>query len=133
MNEVHTIFREHISNWAETGEAPRNSMEMSAPFFLEKLGVDPRSFSFKSYAQETDSSQWEQTGIEFPDILDGTMYLFIPGRWTGHLRQRNLVQIQEGSRVRQTLILASKEEWRDTLHSRRSEAAMTFASDKPST
>ncbi len=116
MNEVHTIFREHISNWAETGEAPQNSMEMSAPFFLEKLGVDPRSFSFKGYAQETDSSTWEQTPIEFPEILDGTMYLFIPGRWTGHLRQRNLVQVQEGSRVRQTLILASKDEWRDTLH-----------------
>lgn len=115
-NEVHSVFKEHILNWAQRGAAPDGPLEMSAPTFIEKLGVDPKQFSFKTYAQETDSSSWEQTPLEFPEVLEGTMYMFIPGRWYGELKQRNLAQIFEGKRARQSLILASKDEWKDTLH-----------------
>lgn len=115
MNDVNIIFKEHLSNWANNGVSPEQSMEMSAPFFCEKLGVSPREFSFKNYAQQTDVAEWYQVPFDFPEVLEGTMYLYLPTRWTGEVKQKNVAQVNEGLRVRQTICLASKEEWKKTL------------------
>ncbi|MBZ0189061.1 MAG: hypothetical protein K8F91_22640 [Candidatus Obscuribacterales bacterium] len=115
MNEVNSIFHNHLDNWAQGSNDGEQALEASAPHFCEKLGIDPIDFTFRSYAQPGDPSEWTQVPIEFPEMLEGTMYLYLPSRWTGSLKQKNLAQVQEGQRVRQTLIIASKEDWRATL------------------
>ncbi len=115
MNDVSSAFKEQLNNWAFMDTAPGDAMEMSHPFFCEKLGVDPKTFTFKSYAQPGDANEWYQAPLEFPDVIEGTMYLYLPARWTSALKQSNVAQVMEGNRIRQTIILASKEEWKKTL------------------
>jgi hypothetical protein len=114
-DDVNSIFKESLNSWAQMDMAPPDVVEMSHPLFCEKLGVDPKAFSFKSYAQPGESADWYQAPFEFPDVIDGTMYLYLPARWTSEMKQNNVAQVLEGSRVRQTLILASKEDWKKTL------------------
>lgn len=115
MNDVNNFFHEQLQRWAQDSAAHENALEASAPHFCEKLGVDPKTFGFKSYAQPGDATEWSQVPFEFPEMLDGTMYLYLPTRWSGSVKQKNLAQVQEGQRVRQTIVIASKEDWRSTL------------------
>lgn len=93
---------------------PEQVIEVSHPH-LQKLGVDPEQFSFLAYAQVGDPNEWNQSGIEFPEVLEGTMYMYIPSRWKMELKQSNLAQVMEGEKVRLTMILTSRDEWRMTL------------------
>ncbi len=115
MNQINSSFQELLNNWANGGALPEQPIDSSHPHFCEKLGVSPEQFSFQQYAQVGDPSEWHQAGIEFPEVLEGTMYMYIPSRWNIELKQGNLAQASEGDKVRMTMILTSREEWKMTL------------------
>ncbi|MCW5823605.1 MAG: hypothetical protein KIT34_12440 [Cyanobacteria bacterium TGS_CYA1] len=115
MNQITSSFQELLNTWAHGGALPEQAIEVSHPHFCEKLGVDPQQFSFQTYAQVGDPNEWNQSGVEFPEVLEGTMYMYIPSRWKMELKQSNLAQVLEGEKVRMTMILTSREEWRMTL------------------
>ncbi|HMO19349.1 MAG TPA: hypothetical protein PKC98_00105 [Candidatus Melainabacteria bacterium] len=115
MNDIRDKFKENLDKWAFQNIAPLDIMEESSPIFCEKLGIEPRSFTFKGYANPGDENEWSQIPFEFSEILEGTMYMYLPSRWSGGLKQKDVAQVAEGQRVRQTLMIASKDDWKTTL------------------
>lgn len=115
MNDTHEKFKEALDKWAFQNIAPVDTLEHSSPIFCEKLGIEHKDFSFKAYANPGDESEWYQVPFDFTDVLDGTMYMYLPTRWNGEVKEKNIAQINEGQRVRQTLLITSKDEWKETL------------------
>lgn len=115
MNITHEKFIEALDKYAFQNIAPPDTLEESSPIFCEKLGIRHQDFNFKGYANPGDEDEWYQVPFEFSEILDGTMYMYLPTRWEGDVKNKNIAQVNEGTRVRQTLLIASKDEWKETL------------------
>ena len=56
MNDIRDKFKENLDKWAFQNIAPLDTMEESSPIFCEKLGIEPRSFTFKGYANPGDEN-----------------------------------------------------------------------------
>lgn len=115
MNDIHDKFKENLDKWAFQNIAPLDTMEESAAIFCEKLGLEANSFTFKGYANPGDDSEWYQVPFEFSEVLEGTMYMYLPTRWQAELKQKDVAQVSEGQRIRQTLMITSKDEWKESL------------------
>ena len=115
MNDTHEKFKDALDKWAFQNIAPVDTLEYSSPIFCEKLGIEHKDFSFKAYANPGDENEWYQVPFDFSEVLDGTMYMYLPTRWNGDVKEKNIGQVNEGQRVRQTLLITSKDEWKETL------------------
>ncbi len=112
---VQSYFEQILRDWVDSGRFPDTTIEACAPALSAKLGASAERFSFDQYVHSSPTPDWNLKPLDYGDALPGTLYLYLPTKWSDFERVENATQVSDGKFTRQSIYLIDRNKWKGEL------------------
>ncbi|MBU6450851.1 MAG: hypothetical protein KGS72_03670 [Cyanobacteria bacterium REEB67] len=112
---VHSYFQQILRDWVENGRFPDTTVEACAPSLAMKLGLPQDKVTFDNFIHSSQTADWCLRPLDYGNTLKGTLYLYLPTKWSEFQKIENATQVTDGKFIRQTIYLLDKADWQKNL------------------